>query len=377
MPTVATNKPELLAAAFASLLRGAGLVIALRRVMTFTEALRLLGVDSREGVYWAGRSTLVGSSAAIDIYDRAFAVFWEQRSSNALAQQELPPISLTLATDTDEEDDHRAATDDSEQIEGPILRVRYSEVETLRHKDFATCSDAELAELYELMPSLRFNVPTRRSRRQVASSKRSGRPDLRRTIRQALTTGGEPIRRKFQTSDRRARRVVMLLDVSGSMEPYSRALVRFAHAAILWHAHVEVFTIGTRLTRVTRELSSRDPDASIKAASGAVADWSGGTRLGATLREFNDRWGIRGHGRGAIVVIVSDGWDRGDPDELEEQMKRLHRVTHRLIWVNPLKHTDGYAPLARGMAAALPHTDDFIEGYSFDSLENLAAVITR
>ncbi len=376
MPTVTANKPELLAAAFASVLRGAGLVVALRRVMAFTEALRLLGIDSREDVYWAGRSTLVGSVAAIDIYDRAFAVFWEQRNTIAL-EQELPPISLTLMTDTDEEDDLPVATDDSEQIEGPTLRVRYSEVETLRHKDFATCSDAELTELYELMPSLRFNVPTRRSRRQVVSSKRSGRPDLRRTIRQALATGGEPIRWNFQTNDRRPRRVVMLLDVSGSMEPYSRALVRFAHAAILWHARVEVFTIGTRLTRVTRELSSRDPDASIKAASGAVADWSGGTRLGATLREFNDRWGIRGHGRGAIVVIVSDGWDRGDPSELEEQMKRLHRVTHRLIWVNPLKHTDGYAPLARGMAAALPHTDDFIEGHAFDSLENLAAVITR
>lgn len=369
------NTPELIATAFATVLRGTGLVVALRRVMAFTEALRLLGVAERDGVYWAGRATLVANPTAINLYNRAFAVFWEQRTAAGLSI-ELPPISLTLATDTDEQDDDAIdATEDSERIEGPTLRVRYSDVETLRHKDFATCTDTELAELYELMATLRFDVETRRSRRRVASRKRSGQPDLRRTIRQALSTGGEPIRRSFFEQDRRPRRVVLLLDVSGSMEPYSRALVRFAHAAVLWHARVEAFTAGTRLTRVTRELSSRDPDAGIGAASDAVADWSGGTRLGTTLHEFNDHWGIRGHGRGAIVVIVSDGWDRGDPDELGDQMERLHRVTHRLIWVNPLKHTAGYAPLARGMAAALPHVDEFVEGHSFEALEDLAMVI--
>ncbi len=371
----ALNTPERLAVAFAAILRRAGLVVALRRVMAFTEALRLLGITSRNDVYWAGRSTLIGSPSNIELYDRAFAVFWERRSATGITA-EPDPISLTLATDTDDEDDSLSATEDSERIKGPTLRVRYSDVETLRHKDFAACSDDELAELYELMPVLRFHVPTRRSRRKVASKKRIGQPDLRRTIRQALSTGGEPIRRNFLTAARRHRRVVLLLDVSGSMAPYSRALVRFAHAAIIWHTRVEVFTIGTRLTRVTRELSSRDPDASILAASDAVEDWSGGTRLGATVREFNDLWGVRGHGRGAIVVVVSDGWDRGDPEELSDQMQRLHRVTHRLVWVNPLKHTDGYAPLARGMAAALPHVDEFIEGHSFDSLERLAEIIT-
>ena len=188
--------------------------------------------------------------------------------------------------------------------------------------------------------------------------------------------GGEPIVRKFLQKDRRPRRLVLLIDVSGSMEPYARALIRFAHATVVGRTRVEAFAIGTRLTRITRELSSRDPDAALKAASQAVHDWSGGTRLGGTLREFNELWGLRGMARGAIVVFLSDGWDRGEPEVLGEQMQRLHRVSHRQVWVNPLKHTPGYAPLARGMAAALPHTDDFIEGHSFESLERLAEAIS-
>ncbi len=368
------NEPERLASAFSSVLRGAGLVVTIRRVMAFTEALRLLGVGSRDDVYWAGRATLVGSPADISVYDRAFAVFWEGREPSGMVV-ELPPISVTLATDTDDDSGAAPPADEGEPDTGPTLRVRYSDVETLRHKDFADCSDTELSELHTLMGDLRFQAVTRRSRRSVRAKRTSRRPDLRRTIRRALRTAGEAIQREFLTSDRKPRRLVLLLDVSGSMEPYARALVRFAHAAIVGRTRVEAFTIGTRLTRVTRELSSRDPDAGLRAAADSVQDWSGGTRLGATLHEFNDRWGVRGHARGAVVVICSDGWDRGTPDELAEQMARLHLVTHRLVWVNPLKHTPGYAPLARGMAAALPHVDDFIEGHSFDSLEHLAAAI--
>ncbi len=368
------NEPERLASAFSAVLRGAGLVVTVRRVMAFTEAMRLLGVAKRDDVYWAGRATLVGSPADIGTYDRAFAVFWEGRESSGLVV-ELPPISVTLATDTDEDSGAKPPAGRNESDTGPTLRVRYSDTETLRRKDFADCSDAELAELHALMGELRFVAATRRTRRAVRAKGLSRRPDLRRTVQRALRTGGEAIRREFLTNNRKPRRLVLLLDVSGSMEPYARALVRFAHAAVVGRTKVEAFTIGTRLTRVTRELSSRDPDAGLRAAAASVQDWSGGTRLGATLGEFNDRWGVRGHARGAVVVICSDGWDRGTPDELASQMARLHLVTHRLVWVNPLKHTPGYAPLARGMAAALPHVDDFIEGHSFDSLEQLAAAV--
>jgi uncharacterized protein with von Willebrand factor type A (vWA) domain len=173
----------------------------------------------------------------------------------------------------------------------------------------------------------------------------------------------------------RPRRIVLLCDVSGSMEPYARSLVRFLHAAVVGRGRVEAFALGTRLTRITRELSSRDPDRALQAAGRAVVDWSGGTRLGDGLRAFNDEWGVRGMARGAVVVILSDGWDRGDPDRLATEMGRLHRVAHRIVWVNPLKATPGYAPLARGMAAALPYIDSFVEGHSLAALETLAEVI--
>jgi hypothetical protein len=175
----------------------------------------------------------------------------------------------------------------------------------------------------------------------------------------------------------RPRRVVLLCDVSGSMEPYARALLRFLHVAVAGRSRVEAFALGTRLTRLTRELATRDPDAALAAAASRVVDWSGGTRLGEGLREFNDRWGVRGMARGAVVVVLSDGWDRGDPDVLADEMARLARVAHRVVWVNPLKASPDYAPLARGMAAALPHVDDFVTGHSVAALEELVEVIAK
>jgi len=247
----------------------------------------------------------------------------------------------------------------------------------LRHKDFALYTAAELDEARRLMADLRLAGSLRRSRRQRPSRHDRGRPDVRRTVRQALRSGGEAVERRHLQPDQRPRRVVLLCDVSGSMEPYSRALLRFAHAAVVGRARVEAFALGTRLTRLTRELSSRDPDTAMAQAGRAVDDWSGGTRLGVGLRRFNDEWGVRGMARGAVVVILSDGWDRGDPDELAEQMARLHRVAHRVVWVNPLKASPGYEPLARGMAAALPYVDEFVEGHSLASLEELARVVAR
>ena len=370
----ARSSAERVAVAFGRVLRGAGLGVPVGRVMSFVEALGQLGLADRSSVYWAGRATLVTDPEDVAIFDRAFAVFWDHKETFGLAI-EPPPVAVTLATD-DPDDKGPDESEEHEEATGPTLSVRYSHLETLREKDFASCSDIELAELHKLMGRLQFRSSTRPSRRLVRAKRRSRHPDLRRTVRRAMATGGEPIRREFSTTDRRPRRLVLLLDVSGSMEPYARALVRFAHAAVVGRTRVEAFTIGTRLTRVTRELTSRDPDAALRAASATVQDWSGGTRLGDTLRHFNDQWGVRGHARGAVVVVLSDGWDRGEPEQLAEQMERLHRVVFRLVWVNPLKHTPGYAPLARGMAAALPHVDEFIEGHSFDSLERLAAVIS-
>jgi uncharacterized protein len=228
-----------------------------------------------------------------------------------------------------------------------------------------------------MMSSLRLIGSPRSSLRMNASDRRTPRPDIRRTMQAAIRSGGEPIERHFRAPATRLRRLVLVLDVSGSMEPYARALLRFVHAAVAGRQKVEAFALGTRLTRITRELNSRDPDVALHAASHRVTDWSGGTRLGEGLRVFNDDWGVRGLARNSIVVILSDGWDRGDPETLAEQMERLHRVTHRLVWVNPLKVTPGYAPLARGMAAALPHIDAFVEGHSVAAMEELTRVISE
>ena len=257
----------------------------------------------------------------------------------------------------------------------PSLSVRWSPTETLRHVDFAAYTPAEFAEARKLMADLRFVGAIKPSRRR-RPGKRRGHPDVRRTVRRALRTGGEPIERRFEIPATQRRRIVLLLDVSGSMEPYARAFVRFLHAAVVGRTRVEAFALGTRLTRITRELSSRDPDAAVAAAADRVTDWSGGTRLGEGLRVFNDTWGIRGMARGAVVVILSDGWDRGGPELLAEQMARLARVAYKVVWVNPLKATPGYAPLAQGMAAALPYVDAFVEGHSLAALEQLAEVIS-
>ena len=370
---VLCNGSAEIAVAFCRILRGAGLEVPISKVTTFVEALGRVGLEEKLPVYWAARCTLLSNPGEVDAFNRAFEVFWERKALSRL-EIAVPSVSVSLATDAGEDDSE--INGDNDGNAGPIIQLRYSPVETLREKDFAECTAAELNELRTLMGSLRLGSTTRASRRRVRSKHQTQIPDMRRTIRRAVSLGGEPIERKFLRRDRRPRRLILLVDVSGSMEPYARALIRFAHATVVGRTRVEAFAIGTRLTRVTRELSSLDPDAALDAASDAVSDWSGGTRLGSTIRDFNDQWGIRGMARGAIVVILSDGWDRGDPQILSEQMERLHRVSFRQIWVNPLKHTPGYAPLAKGMAAALPHTDQFIEGHSFESLERLAEAVT-
>ncbi len=363
-----------LAVAFARVLRGAGLDVPVGATITFAQGLAAVGLERPERVYWTGRTTLVKRSEDIPTYDRAFGVFWLGETPPPAPPRDPEPTTITLAfddPDAPEADDGDAVTD------GPVLSVRWSPSEILRQRDFAAYTAAEFEEARRLMADLRLAGALRRSRRLRPTMRNRGRPDVRRTVRRALRAGGEPVERAYLGPATRPRRIVLLCDVSGSMEPYARALLRFLHAAVVGRGRVEVFAMGTRLTRITRELSSRDPDAALGAAARRVVDWSGGTRLGEGLREFNDRWGVRGMARGAVVVILSDGWDRGDPEILGEQMARLARVAFRIVWVNPLKATPEYAPLARGMAAALPYVDEFVEGHSLASLEHLVEVIGR
>ena len=378
MPEPTLSEPgevERIAVAFSRVLRGLGVDVPVGRAVTFAQALGLTGVDRSSAVYWAGRTTLLGRPEDIPAYDRAFDAFWRRRFGVILAR--TAPVELTVVLDSEEEGGSGDEGDEPVEPEGPTLVVRFSRQEVLRSKDFAAYTHAEFEEARRLMNDLRLHGAMRRSRRRRPSRKTEGRPDLRRTVRRSLRSGGEPIRRAFTQAGERPRRIVLICDVSGSMEPYSRALVRFLHAAVVGRGRIEAFALGTRLTRITRELSSRDPDAALARAARSVPDWSGGTRLGEGLRAFNDQWGVRGMARGSVVVILSDGWDRGDPALLAEQMQRLQRVAYRTVWVNPLKASPGYAPLAAGMAAALPYVDDFVEGHSLDSLQKLAEVISR
>jgi uncharacterized protein len=358
---------------FVHALRADGVAVAVGATLVFAQAAAAVGSTDRRALYWAGRATLVKRPQDVTAYDRIFRAYWEGR---AVPRAEAFVEQLTLIID-DEDLLEEPAGLEPDEADGarPEIRVRFSPHEVLRHKDFAICTPAELAEAQRIMGRLALAGATRRSRRHRPSGARRGRPDVRTTVRHAVRTEGEARRLHHLEPQVRARRLVLLCDVSGSMEPYSRALLRFAQVAVAGRARVEAFALGTRLTRLTRELSSRDPDAALVAAAAAVSDWSGGTRLGDGLRRFNDDWGIRGMARGAVVVILSDGWDRGDPDELATQMARLARVAHRVVWVNPLKASPGYQPLARGMAAALPHVDLFVEGHSLASLESLAQVI--
>lgn len=372
-PSIHAQTPtERMAVAFARVLRGAGLRVPLGSVLNFVDALGRLQLHDRDQVYWAGRATLVRNPEDIVLYDRSFEVFWLAATSGDEATPDEPlHITLAIDDDSDEGDDEHDTSDASDD---PQITLRFSAMEVLRHKDFASYSDDELVTAQQLMTRLRFIGPPRRSLRHHRS-RRGRRPDLQATMRSALRTGGEPIRRQWKQPGTKLRRLVLLVDVSGSMEPYARALLRFVHAAVSGRQRVEAFAIGTRLTRVTRELDSRDPDKALTQAGNRVLDWSGGTRLGDCIRRFNDQWGVRGMARGAIVVVLSDGWDRGDPEILRTEMERLHRVAYHVIWVNPLKVTPGYAPLARGMAAALPHVDHFVEGHSMVAMEELARVI--
>ncbi len=348
---------------FARTLRHAGVAATPEQVQTMLAAADRLGVATPSGVYWAGRLTLCTEPDDLPTYDAAFAAYF----------QDAPPRRRP-APATDRRVVVPFGTGDAQADGTTAQDVTASSVEVLRHRELLALTADERAELRRLLALLAPASATRLSRRYGPS--RRGDIDPARTVRRMLRHGGEPARLARRARRTKPRRLVLLVDVSGSMAPYADALVRFAHAAVRRRPNsTEVFTVGTRLTRVTRPLRHRDPDAALAACGNAIPDWSGGTRLGEALKAFLDRWGQRGVARRAVVVLFSDGWERGDPGLLAGQMQRLGRLAHRVIWVNPHKGKAGYAPLTGGMAAALPHVDDFVTGHSFAALEELVGVI--
>jgi uncharacterized protein len=355
---------------FARTLRAAGVPVTTDRVQQLVTALQALDVRRRADVYWAGRLTLCGAQEHLERYDRAFAAYFSGMPAR-LPPQRRPLAVLTVPQLAGLEPPPATTGEDTDL---PVLRTGASAVEVLRHRDIAAMTPEERAQLDAWLAAFSLPGELRRTRRHQPAHR--GAVDRARTVRELLQAGGEPSRLRHRTRRRRPRRVVLLVDVSGSMAAYASALLRFAHAAARRRGTgTEVFTVGTRLTRVTAQLAQRDPDAALAAVSDAVPDWSGGTRLGELLKDFLDLWGQRGTARGAVVVILSDGWERGDAAVLGEQMARLRRLAHRVVWSNPRKGKPGYAPLAAGMAAALPHVDDFVEGHSLGALEHLARVV--
>lgn len=370
-----SDHADRLAVSFARRLRADGMAVPTGSVALFVSALSELDPADRDSLYWAGRAVLVKRPEDIDTFDRVFRSVWLRQ----------PPDGRLAAIAAEERLDQYLEPETGDDVEQPIRApttvVRYSPIEVLRHKDFGEYTAADFADAQRLMANFRATAAIRRSRRRRPAKwqrhPRRRQPDIRATVRRALRTGGEPIRRAWYTPTLQPRRLVLLCDVSGSMDPYSRALLRFMHAAVVGRRRVEAFTLGTRLTRLTRELLSRNPGQALRRAGAVVPDWSGGTRLGDTLRDYNDEWGMRGMSRGAVVVILSDGWERGDPTVIADQMARLSRVAYKVVWVNPLKASPGYAPLARGMAAALPYIDEFVDGHNLNALGDLVEVIAR
>jgi uncharacterized protein with von Willebrand factor type A (vWA) domain len=356
---------------FARTLRAVGVDASPDRMHAMLDALDHLDVLDSGNVYWAGRLTLCGCHDDLARYDRTFAAYFAGERGGPLrrapAIEIVRPVAVPAAVpapDEGEGDDAPQRTD----------AAAASRVEILRRRDFATLTAAERAEVRRHLALLSPSGPVRPSRRYQRAHR--GPLDVRRTVRATLRRGGEPVRMLRRRHRPRARRLVLIVDVSGSMAPYADALLRFAHAAARRRPGTEVFTLGTRMTRVSAQMRERDPGAALAAVAEAIPDWSGGTRLGELVKLFLDRWGQRGLARGAVVVVASDGWERGDATLLGEQMARLRRLAHRVVWVNPHKARPGYAPLTAGMAAALPHVDDFVEGHSLAALAELAGVLS-
>jgi uncharacterized protein with von Willebrand factor type A (vWA) domain len=347
---------------FGRALRAEGLAVGTGRIHSFCRAVEQVGWRD---LYWAGRATLVSRRDDVAVYDRVFRTFFGGEGQEEPPRAARPAaVRVPAAPPSGEVGDAAGAE--------PSLALA-SAVELLREKSFARCSPEELARLAKLMERIPLDAPLRRSRRRRAAA--SGAPDLRRTLRRSFRTGGEPLERAWRERRRVRRRLVFVLDVSGSMTDYSRALLLFAHAALRTDPRWEAFCFGTRLTRLTKVLAAGEPDRALRQASAEVFDWDAGTRIGESLAHL-----LAGHAslvRGSVVLVCSDGLEVGDPELLKAQMARLSRLAHAVVWLNPLQEHPEYEPLARGMRAALPYVDLFAGGHNLASLEELGAQLTR
>jgi uncharacterized protein with von Willebrand factor type A (vWA) domain len=358
--------------AFAHLLRIMGVTISTGQTLDLIRSLEYVPIVSREDFRDAARTTLICRREDLPQFEAGFAFFWRTPSFDpmmmALPVIKMPPRNLRLPKPNQDEDD--GGGDGEEEEEKIGLTMAYSPGDSLHTKDFGAFSWEEVQACKELLKKMTWRIPVRRTRR-TKPTPRGRRIDMRRVLRRNMRYGGDPLILPRKAVRTRTRPLVVLCDISGSMDRYSRILLQFVHTISNGLRDVEAFVFGTRLTRVTRLLRERDIDDAVAMVSKQVVDWSGGTRIGETLKQFNYQWGRRVLGRGPVVLIISDGWDRGDPKMLGREMERLQRSCHRLIWLNPLLGGANYQPITQGMQAALPHVDDFLPVHNLLSLEQL------
>jgi uncharacterized protein with von Willebrand factor type A (vWA) domain len=355
---------------FGRVLREAGLEVGPGRIVDALTGLDVVDLTRHDDVYWALRQTLVSHAEDLEAFDRAFNA-WFLRAPVQPGRREEDAQARVLRRSLAEK---RASEADDEGGDGDDERQGWSAAEQLRRKDFGSMTPEEFARVRRLIAQIALRRPRRRSRR-LRPHHRGRVLDLRGLLRESLATGGDPVERAFRHRTQVPRKLVVLCDVSGSMEAYARALLLFVHAAIGSGKGVEAFAFGTRLTRLTPDFRTRDPEMAIARATRRAVDWSGGTRIGHSLKQFNDEWGRRALTRGAVVVIVSDGWEREDAALVGCEMARLARQAYAVIWVNPLKGSPQYQPLAGGMRAALPYIDRFLAGQNVAHVEELAEAI--
>jgi uncharacterized protein len=380
--TVVLDLPPLVGA-LSRRLHEAGVPTTPARAAELARALDLVRPISRRRLYWTARAVLVSDPAQVKPFDAVFwSIFGDRRDE--VAGDDDDATIFPARDDERRADDRRVVAgegtsrlpgeggDEGEEVEVPLALA--SDEERLADRRFEALSPAELAQLYRLMSRLKLATPLRRTRRYERG--RGRQIDLRRTLREARRTGGDPIRLARRRRRIVRRRLVLLCDISGSMEPYARAYLQFLTVAAGSGPNAEAFVFATRLTRLTRALSSRNPERAIQRAAAAAPDWSSGTRIGDALKAFNDRHGRRGMARGAVVVILSDGWERGDPELVGVQMERLGRLAHRIVWVNPRIGASAFSVRAGGMVAALPHCDAFVSGHSFRALGDVVEAIS-
>lgn len=360
---------------FGRALRAKGLAVGSGDILTYCAAMAPLDPTDLLDLYWAGRTTMVVRREDLPLYDEVFKSFF--LASDAPVQKMLK-IKAQAAAEA-EAAFEIPATEPSgkEEEEETLLGLMASNVETLKHRSFSECTDEELAAIRRIMARIKFTPPKRRTRR-TRTANDGRRPDMRRTIRESMRTNGEMVDLYWRRRRVRLRPLILILDVSGSMSDYSRALLQFAYSAKRASQKVEVFCFGTRLTQVTKPLHTRKPDEALERAAKLVVDWEGGTRIGESIDTFVRKWGRRGMCRGGVVVICSDGLDRGDPELLSDSMERLSRLCHNIVWMNPHKgNNPDYQPQTVGMMAAQPHIDVLLSGHDLSSLEELAALLPK